>query len=271
MHDGKYPKLQFVLTEAKFFIYKQAKAAIFGGVLLIALLVTKYISVPGIYRYDLLFIIAIITQVILILTKNEEPKEILVIAIFHICAMTMELFKTSPAVGSWAYPEPAIFAIGSVPLFTGFMYSAIGSYIARSWRINHFEFKNLPSKPKLLTIGILIYANFFTNHFIYDLRYLLFAYLLALFWKTKFYVDLSHRRYQVHPLLTNFLFAFVIWMAEQAGTFARAWIYPNQADGWHPVSFHMFTSWYMLLIFSFVLISLVYDKETDFNRNLLNL
>lgn len=255
--------MNFLLTEAKYFIYKQAKSAIFGGVLLAALLITKYITIPDIYRYDLLFIIAVLTQAILILTKNEEPEEILVIAVFHICAMAMELFKTSPMVGSWAYPEPAIFAIGNVPLFTGFMYSAIGSYIARSWRINRFEFKHLPSKLSLLIIGILIYANFFGNFYIYDFRYILFIILIALFWKTKFYVDLSHRRYQVHPLITNALFAFVIWMAEQAGTFARAWIYPEQADGWHPVSFHMFTSWYMLLVFSFILISLIYKNDKN--------
>lgn len=245
----------------KIFLYKQAAAALFGGIMLASLIITKYISIPGIQRYDLLFLIAIATQIVLIITKLETKKEIFVILIFHICAMVMELYKTSPFVGSWAYPEKAFFAIGTVPLFTGFLYSSVGSYIARSWKITKFNFVNLPSRGALLTFGFLIYLNFFINAFFYDFRYILLAGLIIVFWKTKFYFELTDRVFQLHPLLTNLLLASFVWFAEQIGTFARAWVYPNQALGWRPVSFHMFTSWYMLLIFSFVIISSLYVKQ----------
>jgi uncharacterized membrane protein YoaT (DUF817 family) len=199
-------------------------------------------------------------QIILIVTKAEKPREVLAIIIFHICAMGMEIFKTSPMVGSWVYPEKAFFAIGTVPLFTGFMYSSVGSYIARAWRINNFRFYGMPNKIILLLLGLLIYINFFTNHFMQDFRYIIFILAVIAFWKTKFYVTLATKTFQIHPLVSNAFLAFFIWIAEQIGTFARAWVYPNQTADWHPVSFHMYTSWYMLLIFSFTIIALIFSN-----------
>lgn len=243
------------------FLKKQASSALFGGIMLTSIVVTKYVTIPGIYRYDLLFIIAIITQVVLILMKLETKEEVFAIIVFHICAMVMELYKTSPLVGSWTYPESAYIAISTVPLFTGFMYSSVGSYMARAWRINNFRFINLPSKFLLILMATAIYVNFFTNHFTFDVRYILFILLIVMFWKTKFYATLTEKEYQIHPLFAAGLMAIFLWIAEQIGTFAQAWVYPDQTLGWKPVSFHMFTSWYMLLIFSFVIIALLYKKE----------
>lgn len=249
------------MTQFLIFLRKQASCSLFGGLMLFFLLASKYVSVPGIHRYDLLFIIAVLVQIILIATKLETPREVLAIIVFHICAMGMEIFKTSPGVGSWAYPESAILAIGTVPLFTGFLYSSVGSYMTRAWRINQFRFVNLPSKISLACVGLLIYANFFANHYIPDMRWFIFVILLIMFWKTKFHVLLTNKWYTFHPLFTNALLAFFVWIAEQIGTFARVWVYPHQTAEWRPVTFHMFTSWYMLLIFSFILIVLI-NKET---------
>jgi uncharacterized membrane protein YoaT (DUF817 family) len=250
-----------ILKELSIFISKQASSALFGGLLLFFLLLTKYIELPGTERFDALFIIALLIQGMLIWAKLEESKEVIVIIVFHFSAMIMEIYKVS--VGSWAYPEPAFFAIASVPLFTGFMYSSVGSYIARSWRINKFVFKDLPRPAILFLLGLLIYVNFFTNHYVYDVRWLIFALLIVAFWRTKFYSTLTTKTFQIHPLVTNALLATFVWIAEQIGTFARAWIYPHQAAGWSPVSFDKFTSWYMLLIFSFIIISLLYRRSED--------
>lgn len=248
-----------ILKELGVFVRKQASCALFGGLLLFFLVLTKYVGIPGLYRYDLLFVIAVLIQVILVWTKLEEPKEVFVIVLFHISAMVMELYKTS--IGSWSYPETAFFAIGSVPLFTGFMYSSVGSYIARSWRINRFVFEHLPGRGTLIFLGLLIYANFFTNHFLPDMRWPIFVMLVVAFWKTKFHSTITRRTFSIHPLVTNAFLAFFVWVAEQIGTFARAWIYPQQSVGWTPVPFHMFTSWYMLLIFSFIIISFLYRPQ----------
>lgn len=255
-----FMKIKHFISEFWVFLKKQASSAVFGGLVLGALVLSKYIDFHGIYRYDALFIFAVFIQIILIIIKAEKPKEILAIIIFHICAMVMEIFKTSPMVGSWVYPEPAIFAIGTVPLFTGFMYSSVGSYIARAWRINNFRFYNLPSRITLFILGLLIYINFFTDYF-YDARYFIFIFALIVFWNTKFYVTLTSRTFQIHPLISNALLASFVFLAEQIGTFARAWVYPNQTAHWKPVSFHMYTSWYMLLIFSFVIIAIIFNKS----------
>ena len=54
----------------------------------------------------------------------------------------MEVFKTS--MGSWTYPEAAIFRIEGVPLFSGFMYATVGSYLARVSRLFDFRFTRHP-------------------------------------------------------------------------------------------------------------------------------
>jgi uncharacterized membrane protein YoaT (DUF817 family) len=39
------------------------------------------------------------------------------------------------------------------------------------------------------------------------------------------------------PLLVAFLLtSFFIWFAENIGTWSKAWLYPNQHNGWVPVS-----------------------------------
>jgi uncharacterized membrane protein YoaT (DUF817 family) len=43
------------------------------------------------------------------------------------------------------YPEPSLLRIGGVPLFSGFMYAAVGSYIARVWRICDYSLRTLPA------------------------------------------------------------------------------------------------------------------------------
>jgi uncharacterized membrane protein YoaT (DUF817 family) len=249
-----------VLTEFGIFLKKQASCSVFGGLMLFFLLATKYFSVPGLYRYDLLFILAVITQIFLIAFKMETPREVIAVIVFHICAMGLEIFKTAPSVGSWEYPETAILTIVTVPLFTGFLYSSVGSYMARAWRINKFTFIYLPNKFILLLFAILIYVNFFTNHYTQDVRWIIFALLIFVFWKTKFRVLLTNKWYTFHPLFTNALLAFFVWIGEQVGTFARVWVYPNQSIEWNPVSFQKFTSWYILLIFSFILIVII-NKE----------
>jgi uncharacterized membrane protein YoaT (DUF817 family) len=256
-----------MISEILIFIKKQAACSLFGALMLFALITTRYVSVPGIYRYDLLLIFALVVQLVLIATRLETPKEIVAIVVFHICAMAMEIFKTSPEVGAWNYPEPAIFAIAAVPLFTGFLYSSVGSYMARASRINKFVFTNMPRKRVLLPIAVLIYVNFFTNHFTVDIRWAIFAFLIIVFWKTKLSAELTNKRYSIHPLVSNGLLALFVWFAEQIGTFAQAWIYPNQEAGWEPVTFHMLTSWYLLLIFSFILISLIMGKKKEWVEN----
>lgn len=247
----------------EFFIFgiKQAYASIFGILLLLALIVSNYIDFIYISRFDFIFLYAILIQIILILLKLENKKEILLIAIFHILATGMELFKTSPSIESWTYQGQSIFMIATVPLFAGFLYSAVGSYIARIWRIFNLSFKNYPKFVYTLILAILAYTNFISHHFLYDIRYILFAFSVLLFWKTKVTFTILKKRRSMSLLLGFSLVSFFIWIAENIGTFSNVWLYPNQYSSWEIISISKIGSWYLLMILSFVLVSFIYRKN----------
>jgi len=224
------------------------------------MLITHYwYPLESIHRYDFIFLAAIVFQLALLALRLESLQEAAIIIIFHIVATLMELFKTSDAIGAWSYPEDYVFGIGNVPLFTGFMYSAVGSYIARVWRIFDFRYSDYPTKKATLILVLLIYANFFTHHYLPDMRWILLAVTIWMFRTTNIYFCvLKHHRYM--PLLVGwFLVALFIWFAENLATFANVWIYPNQHDGWHMVSISKISSWYLLMLLSFVLVSLIHN------------
>ena len=250
---------QFIL-ELVVFGLKQAYASLFGGLLLAFMLVTVLIDLPDFHRYDYIFLYALTIQIILLATKLETPREIMVIFGFHLVATIMELFKTSELIGSWNYPEPAVIAFWNVPLFAGFMYSAVGSYIARAWKVLHLRFEHFPPLLHTYILAALIYGNFFTHHFITDARYLLVLYTVVIFWKTQVYFTVLRERSM--PLLLGFsLISFFVWVAENLATFANVWLYPNQMSGWTVVSPNKLGAWFLLMIVSFVLVSLLYRKE----------
>jgi len=244
-----------VLHEFLWFGLKQAWACIFGALLLTGILATRiwYPEIP-LARYDFLVIYAVAIQFSLFFLKLESWREIGVILLFHLMATAMELFKTSTEIGSWSYPENSHLRIGNVPLFTGFMYSAVGSYMARAWRGFHFSFTGFPPLWIAATIAILAYANFFTHHYVPDIRWPLIIAGAIAFRKTLIHFKPKNLTLRM-PLLAGFcLVALFIYFAENLGTLARAWQYPGQENGWKPVHFSKFTAWYLLMQLSFILI-----------------
>lgn len=252
--------LRFV-REFLYFGVKQAWACLFGGAMLAAILVSKYCwpADSWLPRYDMLVIFAIAIQALFIATKLETWEEVRVIFVFHVVGTVMELFKTQ--VGSWSYPEESYLRIAAVPLFSGFMYSAVGSYIARVWRIFDFRFTHFPATWSMVLLCVLIYANFFTHHYVYDIRYFLFAFSLYVFGRTRVYYRPDRTHYWM-PLAFGFvLVALFIWFAENIGTVSATWLYPHQKQGWHLVSIEKIGSWYMLMLISFVLVSLLHKNK----------
>ena len=253
------------LFEFVAFGIKQAWACLFGG-LMLALLLATFLVYPAdaaLARYDFLTIAALMIQVALIATRLETCEEARVILVFHVVGTVMEVFKTQ--AGSWIYPEPSILQIAGVPLFSGFMYAAVGSYLARVWRIFEFRFDRLPKLWLQFALATAIYINFFSHHYIPDFRLGLFIASVLIYgpcvvW---FRPDVHHRPM---PLVVGFLLvALFIWFAENVGTFARAWTYPGQEMGWHMVSWSKLGSWYLLMIISFVLVAAVQygrDRKT---------
>jgi len=240
---------------------KQAWACLFGG-LVVFLLITTYLFYPRdavLARYDFLFLSVLAIQIVLILTRLETIDEAKVILIYHVVGTAMEIFKT--AVGSWIYPEPSFFRIGGVPLFTGFMYACIGSYLSRAWRLFDFRFSHHPPGWALIAVSVLIYVNFFLHHYVVDIRIGLFLIVAVLFARTRIYFKVWCVHRSMPLLLGLLLVALFIWFSENIGTFTRTWLYPSQLQGWSMVSFAKLGSWFLLLIISYTLVTLVSRPE----------
>jgi len=245
---------------------KEAQACIFAGSFFALLFLSNHIPLFGHHRYDFLFLSAIALQVILFVTKVETWDEIKTIFLFHVVGTLLELFKTHPDVGSWSYPEEAFFKIVTVPLFSGFMYAAVGSYIAQAWRILKLELREPAPYAAMVLLGVAIYANFFTNHFIPDLRILLIPAVFLLFARTEITFIVTNKRRSM-PLALGFcLVAFFIWIAENLSTFWGAWQYPNQVHVWDVVSTNKITSWFLMVIISFIMVAYLKHYKKDVLR-----
>lgn len=260
--------LSGALVEFAVFGLKQAWACLFGGALLALIIATKYLWPDGaaLARYDFLFLAALGLQAGLLAGRLETLGEAKVILVFHLVGTAMEIFKT--AAGSWIYPEENLFRIAGVPLFSGFMYAAVGSYIARITRIFDLRYSAYPPLWATALLAVAIYVNFFSHHFVADIRIVLFAATAVLFLRTVVHYRVFRFRHRMPLLLGFLLVALFIWIAENVGTWSRAWIYPGQANGWTPVSISKLGAWYLLMIISFVLVSFVHtprpvDEEAD--------
>lgn len=249
------------LYEFLLFGIKQAWACLFGG-LLLGLLVLTHLYYPagaGLTRYDFLVLAALAIQIAMLATRLETWEEARVILVFHVVGTVMEVFKTS--VGSWIYPEESLLRIGGVPLFSGFMYAAVGSYLARVWRIFDFRFTRHPPNRATALLALGIYINFFAHHYVADMRWLLIVAAALLFGRTVVWFT-PWRKPRPMPLLLGFLLvATFIWVAENLGTFARAWVYPHQAGTWTPVMPEKLVAWFLLMLISYGLVSMVHRPQ----------
>ena len=237
---------------------KQAWACLFGGLMLALIVGTRLLwpADAALHRYDVLVVASLAIQFGLLALRLEKPEEALVILIFHVVGTGMEIFKV--AHGSWTYPEASLIRIGGVPLFSGFMYACVGSYIARAWRLFDIRFDHYPPIWTTWVLAVAAYVNFFSHHYMQDLRWPLFVLSAAIFGRSWF-VFTPDRVARRMPMLVGFLLvAFFIWIAENLATLADAWTYPTQAHGWRPVGLVKMGSWYLLMLLSFVLVSAVH-------------
>jgi uncharacterized membrane protein YoaT (DUF817 family) len=238
------------------FVLKQGWACLFGGLLLAAIIATKLVWQPDwpIYRYDALFLFALATQAAFLWLGLETWEEARVILLFHLTGTAMEWFKVN--AGSWAYPEPGVFVVLNVPLFSGFMYAAVGSYIVRVIRIFDMRFQPYPPFGLTVLLAVAIYANFFAHHFLPDIRLALFVATVALYARTRIWFRIHDRDWWMPLPVAAFLAALALWLAENVGTATGTWIYSGQLPG-QPVSLAKLGSWYLLLYVAFVTVTLV--------------
>ena len=250
-------------VEFWFFGLKEARACLFAGVFFIAMFLMPKNGIAGIPRYDLLLIFALVVQYLMFHFKLETLDEIKSITLFHILGFALELFKTSSSIQSWAYPDFAYTKIFGVPLFTGFMYAAVGSYIIQAWRLFGLQIRSHPPYVLSTLTAVLIYLNFFTHHYIGDYRWYLAAFALGLYARTAVYFTPYDKLRRMPLLLSFMLIGFFIWLAENLGTLIGIWRYPNQIGAWSLVHVSKWSAWALLVVMTFTIVAnLKHIKQT---------
>ena len=243
------------LREFWSFGLKEARACLFAGLFFAALFTVPRAGLFGVPRYDVLLVVALAIQAVMIATKLETWDELKAITLFHVLGFALEAFKTSAGIKSWSYPDFAYSKLFGVPLFSGFMYAAVGSYIIQAWRLFGLRIVHHPPHWMAAATAIAIYANFFTHHAIGDYRWYLTAFAAGLFARTSVRFTPLHEERRMPLLLSFVLIGFFIWLAENAGTFAGAWRYPNQLGAWSMVHVGKWSSWTLLVVMTFTIVA----------------
>lgn len=247
--------LRRFVWEFWFFGLKNARSCLFVGLFFAAVFVTPRAGLWGVPRYDLLLIAALAIQIAMVATRLESWDELKAISLFHVVGFALEVFKTSSGIKSWAYPDFAYTKLWGVPLFSGFMYAAVGSYIIQAWRLFDLRIQHHPLYPMAALVPVLIYANFFTHHYIGDYRWYLAACALGLYARTTVVYRPLDRDRRMPLLLAFVLIGFFIWLAENISTFAGVWAYPNQLGAWSTVHVGKWSSWSMLVVMTFTIVA----------------
>ena len=240
-------------VEFLWFGVRQARACLFAGLFLGLLWVSSRLPLGDLPRYDFILIGALMIQGALLAAGIERWRDVRATSVFHLLGFALEAFKTSPAIASWAYPEHSYLRLLGVPLYSGFMYAAIASYMIHSFRHLELRLADMPRERWAAALAVAIYANFFSHHLLGDHRWWLAAAVLLLFRKTRVYYR-PWRAERWMPLVAGFaLIGLFVWVAENIGTYAGAWRYPDQSHGWKMVHAGKASSWALLVIMSFLI------------------
>ncbi|MEU8825662.1 DUF817 domain-containing protein [Streptomyces sp. NPDC048636] len=232
------------------FTVLQVRCCAFAVALLGGIALSRVLPDLPIARYDLVLVYGLLLTLVARRLRWESGRDTLVIAVCHGVGLLFELVKVH--MGSWSYPEDAVTKIAGVPLYGGFMYAAVASYVCRAWDLFQLRFTGyLANATTVVAAGV--YLNFFTHHWLPDVRWLLAAAMLAVTARASVGYTVGDRRYRMPLALSFVLIGFFLWVAENAATYAGAWSYPHQLGGWQPVAFTKFGAWALLISVTFVL------------------
>lgn len=241
--------------EFLWFGMKEARACLFAGLFFACLFLVPRGGVFGVPRYDVLLVLALAIQGWMLAAGLESRDELKAICLFHVVGFVLEVFKTSPAIGSWSYPDFAWTKVFGVPLFAGFMYAAVGSYIIQAWRLFDLRIRHHPPYWLAWPVAIAIYANFFAHHFVGDWRGYLAALAVGLYARTVVEFRPLDRVRRMPLLFAFVLIGFFIWLAENLGTFFSLWRYPHQMGAWATVHAGKWGSWALLVVMTFTIVA----------------
>ncbi|MED0664530.1 DUF817 domain-containing protein [Geobacillus thermodenitrificans] len=235
------------------FGWAQALSCVFPVVIFASLALTKLAPLPLLPRYDWLLIICLLMQWWMVRSGLETRDELKVITVFHLIGLALELFKVR--MGSWAYPEEGYTKLFGVPLYSGFMYASVASYLCQAWRRMKVELVRWPPFWLVVPLAAAIYLNFFIHHYWVDVRWWLAGLVILVFWRSWVVYEVGGICYRMPLVLSFLLIGFFIWIAENIATFFGAWQYPNQAKAWSLVHIGKVSSWVLLVIVSFLIVA----------------
>ncbi|MDI9888264.1 DUF817 domain-containing protein [Streptomyces sp. HNM0645] len=228
----------------------QARCCAFAVALLGGIAASRLLPELPVARYDLVLGYGLLLTFVARRLGWESRRDTLVIVACHVVGLLFELVKVR--MGSWSYPEAAVTKIAGVPLYGGFMYAAVASYLCRAWRLFDLRFTGYRATATAL-VAAAVYVNFFSHHWLPDFRWPLATAMVAVTAGTWVGFTVGPRRYRM-PLAVSFvLIGFFLWVAENAATYAGAWSYPHQLGGWEPVALTKFGAWALLISVTFVL------------------
>ncbi|WP_343233529.1 DUF817 domain-containing protein [Streptomonospora sp. PA3] len=241
----------FSLPQLLRFAWQEGLSCLFAVCLFAGLAVSSLVPLP-IARYDALLLYGIALTALFWATRLETGAEAVAVAGFHVVGLVFELVKVH--MGSWSYPEEALTKFGGVPLYSGFLYAAVGSYVCQAWRRFDLEFAGYRRLATAL-VAAGIYVNFLTHHWLPDLRIVLAAAMVAATWGVMVRFTVGGVRYRMPLALSFVLIGFFLWVAENIATFLGAWEYPHQADVWHLVHPAKFGAWALLVTVACVIVA----------------
>ncbi len=235
------------------FGWTQALCCVFPASIFIILGLSKVLPLGPLTRYDFILLMCLLVQVAMVAFKLETKDELKVICLFHLIGLNLEIFKVR--MGSWSYPEAGLVKIAEVPLYSGFMYASVASYICQAWKRFNLSMTHWPKPIWTWVTAAAIYINFFSHHYLWDLRWFITAGLVLVFGKTLVSFDVLQKTYKMPMVLAYFLIGFFIWVAENISTFLGAWQYPNQEQQWELVHIGKISSWFLLVIISVIIVA----------------
>lgn len=236
----------------------QLRCCAFAVALLGGIAVSRLLPPLPVARYDLVLLYGVLLTALARRVGWESRRDTVVIVVCHAVGLLFELVKVR--MGSWSYPEAAVTKIGGVPLYGGFMYAAVASYVCRAWQLFRLRCTGYrATATRLVAAGV--YINFFTHHWLPDLRWPLAVALVLATAGTWMGFTVGEARYRMPLALSFVLIGFFLWVAENAATYAGAWSYPSQLHGWQPVALSKIAAWALLISVTFVVAECVKAPE----------
>jgi uncharacterized membrane protein YoaT (DUF817 family) len=229
---------------------KEALSCMFPFGVIFSLALSKVIHLPGIPRYDFIFVACCLMQIGMVVARLESLRELAVVSLFHLLGLAMEVNKTR--AGSWSYPEFGYLKVWGVPLYSGFMYASVASYICQAYKRLDLKVAPLPPFWVSVLVAAVAYGNFFGRGYFPDIRGFVILAVLLVFAKTRASFTIGGVTRWMSLPIAFALIGGALWCAENVATYFGAWQYPYQRDGWTLVDGGKATSWFLLVLVCFV-------------------